>query len=211
MSKFCGNCGTELEDEAKVCGKCGTFLDGTPDKIKGMKIDNSKKQKKGRKRVRMFVALAVLAIFAISAFWIVSNFTGSNGLLRKVMKAYESYDIDTLILLSGNMYVYGEKEDLRYYFEDSVGSDLDFFETSVGHKYKFSYEINEIYELSERRHSELINEIKKNYPGFNTKNINKAVIADLTVTAEQGKESASRYIKITMTKENDEWKLLYIE
>ena len=28
MAKFCGNCGTQLEDNAKICGKCGTPLDG---------------------------------------------------------------------------------------------------------------------------------------------------------------------------------------
>ena len=28
MAKYCGNCGTQLEDSAKVCGQCGTPLDG---------------------------------------------------------------------------------------------------------------------------------------------------------------------------------------
>lgn len=28
MSKFCGNCGAKLEDDARVCGNCGTPLDG---------------------------------------------------------------------------------------------------------------------------------------------------------------------------------------
>lgn len=29
MAKFCTNCGSPLEEEAKACGNCGTFIDGS--------------------------------------------------------------------------------------------------------------------------------------------------------------------------------------
>ena len=83
---------------------------------------------------RVFV-LAILVAVAIVAFNIVSQFTGYNGLLRKVMTAYESYDIDTLVSLSSDMYYYGEEDWVEYYFEYNVGDALESFESSVGHSY----------------------------------------------------------------------------
>ena len=46
MAKFCGNCGTQLEDNAKICGKCGTPLDGASANIPGLKVTDPEKQNK---------------------------------------------------------------------------------------------------------------------------------------------------------------------
>lgn len=43
MAKFCGNCGTQLEDNAKICGQCGTPLDGTSSKILDLKVVDPEK------------------------------------------------------------------------------------------------------------------------------------------------------------------------
>ena len=211
MAKFCGNCGTQLEDNAKICGKCGTPLDGASANIPGLKVTDPEKQKKMKKTVKSVVILAVLAVVAVIAFNIVSQYTGYNGLLRKVMTAYEKYDIDTLISVSSDMYFYGEEEWVEYYFENNVGNDLDSFESSVGHSYKLSYEVNEIYTLPERKLDEMLSEIEYTYADFDVDTIEKIVIADLTVTAKQGSKSVNQDMNIVMSKENGKWKLLYIQ
>lgn len=211
MAKFCGNCGTQLEDNAKICGNCGTPLDGASTNIPCLKVTDPEKQKKMKKTVKRVLGLVILVAVAIIAFNIVSQFTGYNGLLRKVMTAYENYDIDTLVSLSSDMYYYGEEDWVEYYFEYSVGDDLDSFESSVGHSYKLTYEVNETYVMSERKADEMLSEIEYSYSDFDVSIIEDVVVADLTVTAKQGSKSVNQDMNIVMTKENGTWRLLYIE
>ena len=211
MAKFCGNCGTQLEDNAKICGQCGTPLDGASTKIPGLKVVDSEKQKKLKKMGKRIVALVALVIVAVIAFNVVAQYTGANGLLRKVMSAYKEYDIDTLISLSSDMYFYGEEDWVEYYFEYNVGDDLDSFESSVGHSYKLTYEVNEIYTVSDRKLDDMLDQIEYTYADFDIGVIEKIVITDLTVTAKQGSKSVSRDMNIVMSKENGSWRLLYIE
>ncbi len=211
MAKFCGNCGTQLEDNAKICGKCGTPLDGVPTNIPGLKITDPEKQKKRKKTVKLVVGLVALVVVAVIAFNVVSQYTGYNGLLRKVMTAYENYDIDTLISLSSDMYYYGEEDWVEYYFEYNVGENLDSLESSVGHSYKLSYEVNETYVMSERKVNELLDEIENSYSDFDVSVIEEVVVVDLTLTAKQGSKSVNRDMNIVMTKEDGSWRLLYIE
>lgn len=211
MAKFCGNCGTQLEDNAKICGQCGTPLDGASTNIPGLKVVDPEKQKKLKKMAKRIVALVALVTVAVIAFNIVAQYTGANGLLRKVMTAYKKYDIDTLISLSSDIYFYGEEDWVEYYFEYNVGDDLDSFESSVGHSYKLTYEVNEIYTVSDRKLDDMLDQIEYSYADFDIGMIEKIVIADLTVTAKQGNKSVSRDMNIVMSKENGSWRLLYIE
>lgn len=211
MAKYCGNCGAELVDNAKVCGQCGTPVDGIPTRVSGLKSVNHQKQKMIKKKVKRIGFFVIIIVVAMIGFNIASKCIGYNGLLRKVMTAYENYDIDTLVSLSSDMYYYGEENWVENYFEYSVGDDLDSFESTVGHNYKLSYKVDEIYTLSDRKMNTLIDTIESEYPDFDASAIKKAVVAEITVAAKQGDNSVERDLSITMTKEGSSWKLLYIE
>lgn len=200
-----------MDDDAKICGQCGTPLDGASTNISGLKVVDPEKQKKVKKAVKLVAVLAVLIVVAVVARNIASKYTGYNGLLRKVMTAYENYDIDTLVSLSSDMYYYGEEDWVEYYFESNVGNNLDSFESSVGHSYKLSYKVNEIYMLSERKQDEMLSEIEYTYADFDVDTIEKVAVADLTVTAKQGSKSVNRDMNIVMSKEDGIWRLLYIQ
>lgn len=210
MARFCGNCGAQIDENAKVCGQCGTPVEDST-KIPLVKIIDPEKKKKNKKIFKIVIALALVVAVAVTAINVVSKFTGYNGLLRKVMTAYEGYDIDTLVSLSSDIYYYGEEDYVESYFENSVGSALDSFETSVGHSYQFSYEVNETYTMSERKTKEVLDGIEYTYPDFDVSIIEEMVVSDITVTAKQGSKSVERDLNITMSKENGTWKLLYIE
>lgn len=210
MARFCGNCGAQIDENAKVCGQCGTPVEDST-KIPPVKIIDPEKKKKNKKIFKIVIALALVVAVAVTAINVVSKFTGYNGLLRKVMTAYEGYDIDTLVSLSSDIYYYGEEDYVESYFENSVGSALDSFETSVGHSYQFSYEVNETYTMSERKTKEVLDGIEYTYPDFDVSIIEEMVVSDITVTAKQGSKSVERDLNITMSKENGTWKLLYIE
>lgn len=213
MAKFCGNCGTELDDNARVCGNCGMPLDDGISNISGIKYkhtdpEKKKKIKKVIKRIlTAIVSVAVIAVVCIS----VLSFTGYKGVIRKVMKAYKNYDIDTLIDMSSDMYFYCSEDYVEDYFKYSVGSDLDFYEESVGHSYKLSYEVKEIYTLSDRKFSEMLDTISGLYSDFDSNTIKKIVVADITVTVKQGSKSIDNDVQITLSKEGNSWKVLYID
>lgn len=209
MARFCGNCGAQLDDDAKVCGQCGTPIDGN---VPGLKIVDPEKKKKMMKKVKGVIALAIVVVIAVVVVKIISGFTGTNGLVRKIMVAYGKYDIDTIVSLSSDTYYYNDYEDyVDEYFEYAVGNNIDSFESSVGHSYKMSYEVDEIYDLSQRKQDEILKSIEYAYPDFDVDIISKIAVADVTVTAKQGSKSVSRTVKITMSKEGNTWKLLYLE
>lgn len=207
MAKFCGNCGAQLDDAARVCGACGAPVDG----VSGVKKTDPMKRKRRKKIITIATSLVVIVVVAIIAVKIVLEFTGYRGLLRQVMNAYEAYDIDALVALSSDIYYYDDEDYVEDYFEYSVGYNLDDFEDFVGHSYKLSYEINEIYTMSERKANDLLDSIEYEYEDFDTSTIEEIVVADLTLTAEQVKKSLDRDLEITMTKEDGTWRLLYID
>lgn len=211
MAKFCGNCGAQLDDDARVCGQCGTPIDGNQSNIPGLKVVNPEEKKKQMKKVKIVIAIVIVVVIAIIGVKITLNFTGTNGFVRNVMKAYKEYDIDALVNLSSEMYYYSDYDNyVDEYFENSVGSNIDSFESSVGHSYKMSYKIEEIYDLSQRKQDEMIKDIEYLYPEFDVDTISKISVANVKVTAKQGSKSANKNVKITMSKEGKKWKLLYI-
>lgn len=209
MAKYCGNCGAQMADSARVCGNCGTRFDGAAIKV----VDPEKKkamEKKTKNIIKLCVGLAVLVLVAVIAFNVITKFTGYNGLLRKVMAAYEEYDIEALVDMSSDMYYYGSNDYAEYYFEDAVGYELDYFESNVGHNYKLSYEVDEIYTLSKRNLDSMLDDISWMYSDFDVSVIDQIVVANITVTARQGNKSVSRDLQVTMSKEDGAWKVLYI-
>lgn len=127
------------------------------------------------------------------------------------MNAYERYDIDTLILLSSDLYYYGDENFAETYYEDRVGADLDLFEQSVGYNYKISYKINDVYDLPERRLNEILDMLESSNIDYDVAQIERIAVSDITVTAEQGDKSIVQDINIFLTKEDGTWKLLAIE
>lgn len=216
MSKYCGNCGAELSDEVRVCGFCGTPCQNTgkeaeKKKISGTEYHNPEKHTATTKKVKWGIAAGILVIAAAVICNVAASFTGYHGLIRKVMKAYENYDIDALLELSSEIYFYGAEEFVEYYFENTVGRNLDSIEENVGHNSKLSYEVKEVYSLSERKQSELLNELSSIYQDFDVSVIEKIKVAEIAVTAKQGKKSMDCEVKLTMTREAGKWKLLYID
>lgn len=212
MAKFCGNCGAQMDDDAKVCGQCGTPIDGNAGKAPEVKAVDPEKAKEMMKKVKGVIALAVVTVVAIMAVKIISGFTGTKGLVRKTMTAYEKYDIDAIVSLSSDLYYYSDAEDyVDEYFEYAVGKTLDSFESSVGHSYKMSYEVEEIYDLSQRKQDEILEDIEDLFSDFDLDIIRKIAVADVKVTAKQGSKSASKTVNIIMSKEGKTWRVLYIE
>lgn len=207
MIKFCGNCGAKIDDNARACGQCGTPVEDFI-AIRSIKASSPKKNKKIFKLVMGLILVAVVAAVVIN---VVSKFTGYNGLIRKTMAAYEGYDINTLVSLSSDIYYYGEDDNVEEYFKDHVSATLDMFESTIGHDYKFSYKVNDLYRLSDYKAIEMMDNIEEFYPDFDISTIQDIFITDITVSASKGEKICSKDIQITMTKESESRKVLYID
>ena len=117
-----------------------------------------------------------------------------------------------LSIISSDVYYYFDAENAaEESFKDSIGDTMDSFETYVGNNYSLSYEINEIYDMSPRKVSKLMDGIKSSVPDFDVDSIEKIMEAEVTVTAKKGDESNEQNITVCITKEGKHWKLFYFE
>ncbi len=198
MSKFCGNCGTKLSDKENKCSNCGTSFDVNPKLEKKAKI---------KRKFKLFVSLIVILVLAIFSVKISSGFIGYKGTVRKIMNAYENYDVDNIISMTSEIYYCMDDQNyVENYFADFIYKDFDNFENQVGHKYKISYEIIDSYEMSVHKYEALLDELS-GYIDFDADIITKVMVVDIAVTAKEGKESFTRDLQLTLSKENKSWKL----
>lgn len=218
MSKFCGNCGAQLDDSAKVCGNCGTPLSensNVSSSIPGVEYVDPEKKAKNKKRIKKFIGLIAVVVVVIIAINIISGFIGYKGAVRKIMNAYEDYDVDTLVSLTSNIRldvfdILGDDYATDYY-ENIVSDDLDYYENTVGHKYKLSYEITETYELTERKVDDLLDSAESYIEYIEDYDISKVMVVEVNVTAKEGNKSTDATLTIYLTKENGSWKLFQFD
>lgn len=219
MAKFCGNCGAHVEDTARVCNQCGAPLSSSAPKNSQPAAVSPAVRAKQKKMLSAALGIAGVVIAAVLILLVLSQFTGYKGLLRKVMNAYENYEIETLVSASSNIYSQSSEDELSMLlgsmmseqlassYESLVGSHLDYFESEVGHNYKLSYEANEIYTMSKRNLEDFLDDLD-DY--MDVSSIKKIVVADLVVTATQGKKSEDLELEVIMSKEDGSWRLLQL-
>ncbi len=203
MSKFCFNCGAEIDDNAVFCGNCGASQGGGQE---------GKSDPKKSNRTAFIIAIVVIVIAAAVIIKIASGFLGYNSLLKKTIKAIKNYDIDALVEQSSDAYFFSDDEDLaEFYFKNVAGGILDTIENAVGHDYKIKYEIDDDYIVSDRKFESLISSIEEAYSDFDADTISKIAVAEVELTGSEGKKDKTVKIKIYMTKEDGKWKLYKIE
>lgn len=211
MGKFCGNCGAPLDDGARVCGQCGTPVDGAAAPSPALHMTDPEKQKQRKKTIRFAALAAGVLAAALLLINLVPRYTGYRGLLRRTMAAFEDYDIDALVSMSSDLYYYYDEDYAEEYFEYTVGSALDHFESVVGYGYSLSYEVDDAHDLSERRLDSLRDELESSYPDFDVEEIRRVVVAEITVTAKEGRQSTRQHLQLTMTREDGGWRLLFLQ
>lgn len=212
MSKFCGNCGSKMDDDARVCGNCGTpYFDNKhlkPVKISGVNSMSDEKKKKIKLIIKLSVAAIVVIIVAVIAINIISSFTGYKCAINKAMDAFENYDIETLMSMSSDIAFNGmEATDIEASISKSVSAQLDSYETVAGHDMDISYEIEDSYTLSERKYQEFL-QYAEDYYHYDTSDISEIVLAKIRINI-QGSLGKSSYTvnDLYLIKERDKWYL----
>lgn len=84
MARFCGNCGAQLDDDARVCGRCGTFVEMpsgggyTPPKPNAKQPDP---------RLKKLVPLIAAAVAVIAVLVGVSRYNSPASVAQRFLKA----------------------------------------------------------------------------------------------------------------------------
>ena len=83
MSKFCGNCGAKLDDDAKVCGHCGTPVSGTPTNVIGVNAHRPAMDRSHSNIIKWGAILIIAIIVILVVFKLLSGMTGGNSIVGK--------------------------------------------------------------------------------------------------------------------------------
>lgn len=212
MAKFCGNCGMQLEDDARVCGYCGAPCDGySVDYTKNSAGVVPKKKKSKIKKIVIFSAIGVaLIVIAIVAFNIISYMTGYVKTLDTFFDGLNEYDTDKMLSVAFYTELPGSSMSFEDSFDNSVSRVLDGIEEEVGHDPKISYEIEDPYTLSDRKFQTFVDYLEKNYK-YNTDEISEIVCTSLKVTAygARNNKTTSPAVDVYLIKEDGKW-LVYL-
>ncbi len=216
MAKFCGICGAKLDDTARVCGYCGVPLNNEPlnnnvSSIPGVVSESEKEMAEKTKKVFKSGAMIIVAITVLAlGINILSSFTGYKGAVRKVINAFEDYDMNTLCSCASELCYYGN--DIEYFeelFEKRVADKLDFYEEELGHNLKMSFKIIDSYKLDDRNRDDLLDELEEK--GAYVDGIDTVRKVELELTVKGSKRTNTYYTDdLVMVKENGKWKVLYL-
>ena len=214
--KYCGQCGTQLEDDTLVCPSCHKPVQGkqTPKTVSAPDSHQMWARVTSDSRTKWVGIGIVVLIVLIVVLNVIKGATGYEGAVKKFMRLYENYDIAGVVKMSSNTYDFRDEDYYAdTYFKYAIGDDLDRFDYEVGHDYKISYEVTDAYELSARQYENILNNLRYGFTGAGDVGdmISKIVRVELDVTATHGKDSLTISKELIMTKEAGSWYVLYFD
>lgn len=224
MSKFCGNCGTAMDDAAVVCGNCGTPFAVEPAPAEGKKavkfdmgaitgvIDGVKKGDKSA-LIKCGIAVAVLAVVLIL---IISIFAGGGEekAAEKLFKAFDKEKPESIVKLIPK-FCFGENE-MDYEkdedaWADDFEDDIEYFKQAMDNEYGFDeYSIK--YELiySEEYGKDYLKDIEEDldeYEEFEDKKLKGATDLTYEVVYKGKGEKVIGMATVTVIKYGSKWYL----
>lgn len=214
MSKFCGKCGTMLNDDARVCGNCGENMS------EDISVRNNGSKKKGLNKKVIIAIVAVVLIGGLITFISLTFFGGRA--YEEVIKKYisastenpDAYELMTLIpdeVLDKTIKDSGVSrregiEETQDSLEQSIGYFDDYYD-----EWSIAYEIVNV-DDSSKNEIEMLSDDCEDLFGF-TVSDEKEITLELSVnTVVDGeKDTQTQDMKITVIKVNGDWYLWEID
>ncbi len=223
MSKFCGNCGTQLDDNAAVCTNCGASVSlvasknnsGTPAEnvistIKeksGPFVEKLKSDKKFLFTVLGGVVAAILVLVLLFSLLFgggykraVNNYIDAEyyGSFKSAVKCmpdeFWEYMEDEM-----NM----DMDDLEDDFEESFEYREDELKDEYGKNYKVKYKITDKDELDDDDLDEIKDNLKE--MGIKKKDVKKAMEVELELTIKGSEDKDTDDITLNLVKIGSKW------
>ncbi len=225
MSKFCGNCGTVMDDAAVVCGNCGTPLAETPAQAeKKAKFDASAITgvidgiKKGDKGALMKGGIAI-AVVAVVLILIISLFSGGGEekIAKKLIKAIDKDKPESIVKLLPKFY-FGEVDEDSWREEMDEGDWEDNFEEELddlkgymdeaidSEEFSIKYDIVDT-DVYGEDYLEAISENLEAYEDFDDGKLKKAVGMTIEATFKKSGEKHDVDMYVVAVKYGAKWYL----
>ncbi len=219
MSKYCGNCGTELMDDAVVCTNCGMNVapannvtesqknvdkNLTPaEKIAAYTKEKSvwfiDKMKSDKKFFGIVAGVAAGVVVLIVALIFISNLGGYNNAIEKYVDATYFGDADAYIdsipdeYLDSMLKLSGMSEkEFKENFENAYESVLKTYKTKYGDDYSVDFEVVDEFKLEGDDYDELLDELK--LLGIVKKSVSEAyeIEVEFTIDGSERKETVDK-------------------
>lgn len=231
MSKFCGNCGTVMDDAAAVCGNCGAPLApaAAPAQKKAAKIDvNAIKSqvtgvidgvKKGDKNAMIKGGIGVAAIVVVLIL-VISIFSsgGEEKIVKKLIKAYDKENAEAIVKLYPKYQIELDDEDEFDRAElEETKMDLfyDYWEEELdADGLKFSYKIEDCDEVKKSELKDYADEMKDEIQDadadvdFKKNKVKKGYEIEVEVTVKGGGDKDTCDLYLVVIKYGSKWYLV---
>jgi len=216
MSKFCGNCGAQLDDSAKVCGFCGAPLEnaGSPaQKIPGLdNLNNMSPEKKANvKKYGIIGGIAAAAIIVlIIVISIIAGATGPDAAAEKLSKAaLVDFNAKKVIeYLPEYAFEDEDKDDAEEEFQEILDEAKEELEDEFD-DYKVTIETKKSKEITKKSDkNDIFDSIELFYDDFEEDDVKKVYEVKIKITLEADDEKESDTVTLTMGKVNGDWVIL---
>ena len=218
MSKFCGNCGAQIDDTAKVCGHCGfAQTEESNVAVPGVgDVVGKAKEIAGSDKVKKLIPIAGIAVVAVVVIVILASVIGSStgykGVVKKFVNAVEKEDAAKIMSLLSDDEFEDEDFDEGDYEDaiaDQIDAFLDYWDDKVGGDPKFSFEITDADELSDRKIDDLNEEFEEADIDIEVK---KAVEVEVELTVKGDKKEKDEEYEFYLIKQKEGgWKIYYTD
>ncbi len=228
MKVTCSHCGTIGEEDAMRCTKCGTTLEynnmpNNFNQFNNTAVSAKNSSKKANKAIIAIAIAATLAIGgAIAGGIAIANKNSYKSVIKDKLYSIETLDAEKLAATYPKFIYEGYiDESIRYdSYDDFVQTTedtnikiiedniLNKLEEMVGDNLKFSYKINKIDTLSEKKQKLFCEAIEAVYK-YDTGKINDIKKAEITVKVKGSDDTYEfDWEDVYLVKENKEWYLL---
>ena len=229
MSKYCGNCGAKMDDDARICGYCGTPMEDsespqTPPPGTGYGYTGYSPMPYGpgpqsapkppaltpaqKKKIKVGAivtsAVAVVIVLTIVMINIIVDNTGYKGTIKKAIHAYETYDIQTLVEVYSDIQYQGKDMDKADLIAEKASMKLDSYESLVGRDVKISYKITDAYKLPEHKYSKFIDYIE-DYYDYDGSYISEVMRVDLELEIKGKQRTKTDRMNLYLVNEMGNW------
>ncbi len=205
MSKFCGNCGTQLPDDAVVCSNCGVNLGApaqAPAAATAAPAANSSafmdsanefvgKVKSDKKTLGIVIGAAAAAVVLIIVL-VLTLFCGGNEALDNYFDHLYEGDYDSYLALYPEEY-WDKNKDSKLKeskYDDAYEKRLESLEDKYGEDISWSYDILKEKEFSKGDFNELAESVAKAW-NVNEDDVDDAMIVWYEVIVEGDDEDAT--------------------
>lgn len=218
MAKYCGQCGSKVDESDVFCGNCGaSLIRGNAEKVKKTVYPSLEKHKWTKWIIILLIVL--ITVCGIISIISVNRNSGYKGTINRILQSIEKADTEAFLnetcsLFIGNYrYFRLDRRSFNNYCEKSIDRYLKMLEEEVGDNPQLTYKLTDVKELSDEELQSTIDKFEYLAAESYYANAEKAVSMNvsLSVKGKKGHYEEAIHNMILIKEADSGWKLLTFE